>query len=148
MAWWCKRDMSLDDLISSLQIPVLFRSCPKVILFHLGGNDLTKHSLKCIFKIIIEAVTYVHQAFPEVKIIWVDILPRVTWGEHACSLKAIEKKRKRVNQMGRKQSNGHITVDIDVLTLGFFRDDGIHLSDVGLEFYNDAIREGILSYIL
>jgi hypothetical protein len=43
---------------------------------------------------------------------------------------------------------GHeLKIDIDLKTPGFFRNDGVHLSDVGLAMYLDSVRECLLSLV-
>ena len=60
----------------------------------------------------------------------------------------MDSKRKRLNRFGRyfvsKMGGGILSVNIDCSTPGFFRPDGVHLSNVGLEFYLDALRDSIL----
>lgn len=131
---------------------MVFRTPPKVVFFHLGGNDLTKHSLRFIFKMVQESIQYITSAFPDSEFVWVDILQRIDWGVGNDEKRLIEKKRKRVNQFGRKiirlTKNHHcIRFDIDESTPGFFRSDGVHLSDVGLDMYIDTIRETLLKIL-
>ena len=45
-----------------------------------------------------------------------------------------------------RKSGGHmLLLDVD-LTRGFFREDGLHLSDVGLDMYIDNLRELLLTF--
>lgn len=143
--------MGWTDFIRCTQFPVVTRTPPKVIVIHLGGNDLPIHALRFLFKAINDAVDYMAEAFPDAKLVWVEILDRLNWGVSKDELKAIYLKRKRLNQFGRRIFKGEnrsvLKVDIDTSTPGFYRGDGIHLSDVGLDMYNDAIREHLITLI-
>ena len=152
IAWWGIRGLGWEDFIHSAQVPVLFRTPPKVILIHLGGNDITKHSLRFIFKMLQESLEYITSAFPDCKFVWIDILQRLNWGVGNDEKRSVEKKRKRVNQFGHKQirkTNDYqiLCMDINEKTPGFFRNDAVHLSDVGLDMYNDAIRDILLKIL-
>lgn len=144
--------MSWGDFIHSLQIRVLFQSPPKVIFINLGGNDLCSISVLSIFNMIKRGINYLAAAYPGVSIVWVDILQRLHWSDTVEGDILTEGKRRRVNRFGRQKVSllpgGHSLVhDIDYKTPGFYRADGIHLSEVGLEMYLDASRDKIISII-
>ena len=87
-------------------------------------------------------------AFPVVTIIWIDILQRRVWSGASGEHESVENKRRRVNRWGRylvRSSGRHdiLSPDIDEAT-NFFRPDGVHLNDVGLEFYLDYVRDALL----
>jgi len=75
------------------------------------------------------------------KIVWVDILARLAWASGS----KLDRKRRRVNRYGRQlvgTINGDfLSVEIDSETPGFYRNDGIHLSQVGLEMFLDAVKD-------
>jgi len=148
VSWMAVRGMGWQGAIHQLQIPVLFQAPPQVLLLYLGGNDLVAHSLRHVLKLVRETVEYLRSAFPEVALVWVNILPRFKWRAPKDEYRAINNKLKRVNQFGRsmmREEGGRVLdVNIDLKTLGFYRPDGVHLSDVGLDMYLDAIRELLL----
>jgi lysophospholipase L1-like esterase len=89
---------------------------------------------------------------PQAVLIWIDILPRLQWEGAHRPTKEIEKNRKRINRWGRQQARRNtkfdsLTADINETTPGFYRDDGVHLSDVGNEFLLDAVRDIIFKYL-
>ena len=113
---------------------------------HLGGNDIESLSNCKIFNLMKSGVKYLTAAFPSAKIILCEILPRIGWAQGS----VWERKRKRVNSEARKLCHkipglSVFKADIDVSTLGFFRDDGVHLSDVGLAFFVDAMSDHMTS---
>ena len=141
VGWYGVRGMSWTTFVHHLQLKVLFASPPKVVLIHLGGNDIEHLSCCRIRNLIKSGIRYVHAAFADCRIVWCNILPRLSWAKSG----VYERKRKRVNRYGRqlcKSVHGDsLDIDIDVDTAGFFREDGIHLSDVGLEFMLDAVKD-------
>lgn len=149
LGWYGIRGMSWGDFLHSLQLRVLFEQPPKMIIINLGGNDLISSDNLEIMNWIVQGIHYLHSAFPDAFIVWSDILQRLTWGNNYQSTIQTEYKRRRINRFGRHQvrllQKGDILVhDIDFNTPGFFRNDGIHLSNVGLDMYLDAIREKIM----
>jgi lysophospholipase L1-like esterase len=89
---------------------------------------------------------------PQAVLIWIDILPRLQWEGANRPTKEIEKNRQRINRWGRQQARRNtkfdsLTADINETTPGFYRDDGVHLSDVGNEFLLDAVRDIIFKYL-
>ena len=74
------------------------------------------------------------------------------WSESYQADIIIESKRQCVNRFGQalvnQLSKGHSLVhDTDILTPGFFRDDGTHLSDIGLAIYLDATRDALINIV-
>ena len=152
VGWWCKRGMSWSQFRHSIEANVLLSTPPKVVLIHLGGNDLVSKSQTFLRNIIQREIKYLSTAFPESVLVWVDILPRICWGPHSYAPGLLDAKLRRINRWGRQQIRRHtrsdaISIDIDLETPGFFRQDGVHLSDVGLAFYVDAIRDAILRHL-
>ena len=128
---------------------MLFQPAPKIIVLHLGGNDLVNKSIFQIQNSINREIKYIRVACPNTILIWVDIIQRRTW-QGAVQHMAIEHKRRRINRIGRTSvlkggPGDHVSCDI-LASENFFRPDGVHLNDVGLEFYLDHIRDAILKY--
>ena len=60
-----------------VQLPALFQMPLQVLVVHLGGNDLVRHSLRLVFKLINKTFDYVIAEFPDAVLVWVDIFPRL-----------------------------------------------------------------------
>jgi len=150
VSWMAVRGMGLERAIHHLQLPALFETPPQVLVFHLGGNDLVRHSLRLVFKLVNQTFDYIREAFPDTMLVWVDILPRFNWRAPEAENGKIDQKRKRTNQLGHqvmRRTGGQVLhLDIDLKTRGFFREDGVHLSDVGLDMYLDGLREMLLGF--
>lgn len=143
--WSAKRGMSWEDFRHHIQLKVVFASAPKVIMIHLGGNDVEKLTICKIFSFIRSGLKYIKAAFPACQIIWIDILPRLQWTQGSTA----DKKRRRINRYGRQLARvlhgGSVSVEIDSVTPGFFRADRVHLSQVGIEMFLDALKDKLLS---
>lgn len=148
IAWWGIRGMSWAHLAHSIQLDIALRRPPLIVAIHLGGNDLIAMRTEVLCGTIKTGLTSIREALPSAHLLWIDILPRLTWRCPPEDFPKIDKKRKRVNRWGRQQVSalGHssiLSVDIDRQTPGFFHD-GIHLSNVGLEFYLDSLRDAMI----
>jgi lysophospholipase L1-like esterase len=143
---WCGvRGMKWADFQHNLQLGVMFSSAPKYIFLHLGGNDMATPQV-VTFRLIRWGLRYVKAAFPNVRVIWIDILPRLIWPPSSSE----DQKRRRLNRYGREMSRkingcdlGGVMVEIDNVTPGFFINDGVHLSQVGTEMLLWALQEKI-----
>ena len=146
VAWLGVRGLRWGSLRNVIEAKVLFSSAPDIVLVNLGGNDLPYLSLLEIKDSIRREIEYLHDAFPDATLIWMDILQRQRWGDN---YQMIERKRQRVNRFARQiiaksvKRFHFIKPDIDSKT-PFFRPDGVHLNLVGLEFYLDYVKDAIL----
>ncbi|XP_045207519.1 uncharacterized protein LOC123559617 [Mercenaria mercenaria] len=145
IAWWAVRGLHWFSFRRTIEAAVLLSSPPKAIIIHLGGNDLTSLSIFQIKNLINREVKYLRTAFPAATIIWINILQKRVWDGAVNPWRTIENKRTRVNRWGRylvRSSGKHdiVSPDIDSAT-NFWRQDGVHLNNVGLEFYLDYIRD-------
>jgi lysophospholipase L1-like esterase len=148
IAWWGERGLRWTRFRRSVEAQVLLSTPPSVIIINLGGNDLVSLPLVTLKELIKSEINYLREALPDAIIIWFDIIQRQTWSGATSGWVAMEKKRKRINGIGRYfvGSSGKsdvIKTDIDAKT-GFFRPDGVHLNDVGLEFYLDYLRDALI----
>lgn len=152
IGWWGIRGLTWSGFRNKYQANVLLNSPPKLIFLHLGGNDLGDHVLTTIKNNVQNEIRFLTTAFPETTFVWIDILQRLSWREEVYCARSIEKKRKRINRWGRHQvgflpCSDIMSMDIGADTPGFFRQDGVHLSDVGLEFYMDYIKDAIFKHL-
>lgn len=147
--WLCARGIGWRDFRHTVELNVLLSRPPKIVAVSLGGNDLVSLSIRQIQNLVSRETRYLRSAFPEVTIVWIDILTRREWrGEHQGWL-VIDNKRKRVNrlckQIIRDQGrSAFVTVDI-CADEGFFTTDGVHLNLLGKEFFIDTLRETLLN---
>lgn len=154
VGWKCVRGLKWSDFHHCIQRELLFCTAkPKVIIIHLGGNDLNIASLFKLRRMINREIDFLYSVFPDTTIVWCDIIQRRVWRGLGDKINVVmERKRRRVNGFGRRavlsRTRGRIiTIDIDYQTAGFYRPDGVHLSDVGLDMFLDGIRECLLAEV-
>ena len=152
IAWWGVGGLTWSGLRRSVESQVLLCCPPKIIALNLGGNDITRAPCTAITNKISKEIRYLRAAFPLATIIWIDIIDRINWRTNQFSRTVINAKRKRLNRHGRSwvKSTGPsdvLSIDIDASTPGFYLADGVHLSEVGLEFYLDALKDVLNKHI-
>jgi len=98
MSYFTQKDATWKTIRRVVETEVLLGPLPpKAILLHLGGNDVSSCPQKRIFNNIKHEIKYLREAFPEVILVWVDILLRLCWRSGS----PLDKKRKRLNGYGR-----------------------------------------------
>ncbi|XP_004913873.2 uncharacterized protein LOC101732555 [Xenopus tropicalis] len=115
-----------------------------LLIIHAGGNDLTTtKTVQLIIDIRTDLLELKEKKRPKA-LAWSNILPRPTW-EGAESQAAIDRTRKKVNRAVSRfmESNGDFVVthsDVTIKSPELFGEDGIHLSDAGLDIFNADLR--------
>lgn len=151
--WHGHRGMVWDDLPSKLQWVGLHRM-PKIIIIHLGGNDVVCTLMQKMKRIMRRDFEYLFKNFPNTIIVWSEILPRLCWrfSRTGSDLNALDKKRKRFNMLGRQmlkdnQKGRILKNDITSDCPGLFRRDGCHLSDVGTDLFCNSLQGAIEFFV-
>lgn len=151
--WHGHRGMVWDDLPNKLQWVGLHR-VPKVILIHLGGNNIVCTLMQKMKRIMRRDFEYLFKNFPNTIIVWSEILPRLCWrfSRPDSDLNALDKKRKRFNMLGRQmlkdnQKGRFLKHDITSDCPGLFRWDGCHLSDVGIDLFCNSLQGAIECFV-
>lgn len=142
VAWWCGRGCGWEDFDALVGANFLLSKAPEVIVLHMGGNDICKKSILRIKNLIKEKINKIKSVYPDVQLVWVDILQRQKWGNY--EHKTAEKCRVRLNRLGRTivPSQPSLVLRMDITSKeGFFRSDGVHLNVLGLEYYLDSLKD-------
>ncbi|KAJ8303659.1 hypothetical protein KUTeg_018769 [Tegillarca granosa] len=115
---------------------------PKVLILHVGANNTPSTSTGILCNRIKQDIHQLAIWMPDCFVIWSDLICRPNW-RREISIQTLERKRKRINRMGRGVSiivggsfikHPDITFDCP----GLFRPDQVHLSDIGNAiFLND-----------
>lgn len=115
-------------------------------MIHLGGNDLGRIKTLDLLFMIKHDLQRFKFTFPKTTIIFFEIVPRLTW--YSPDLKPLEKIRKRTNRFVEKFmpdvygfSFRHFELEGGIS--GLYRQDGIHLSDIGLDILNLGLQSCI-----
>ena len=145
--WRGRSGARLRDIWSLIESIPANASPPKIIIVHLGTNDLLHIDVFSIRQSIAIFMDEVRSRFPSSVLVWSDILPRVFYFG-ARSQKAVERQRKAINRWARVYSQ---RVGCQVLhhpqfvwsDLALYRHDGVHLSATG----NDIFCNNLVSCI-
>lgn len=120
---------------------------PSILIVHLGGNDLgSVRTLDLLFMIKQDLYRF-HLTSPGTIIVFSEIVPRFAWLSSPFS-KVMEKMRKRVNRALAKfmpllGGFSYRHVDLEGGIPGLYRQDGVHLSDVGADIFNLGLQSSI-----
>ncbi|XP_072854614.2 uncharacterized protein LOC140706831 [Pogona vitticeps] len=124
-------------------------SPPDILVIHLGGNDLPQVPGKALILDILRDLERLHALYPRMRIVWSTIIPRLHW-RGAKNMDRVNNARRLVNKevcRGVSKSGlGSVIGHRRILTsnLGYFREDGVHLSEAGLDILLDDLRGGLL----
>lgn len=113
---------------------------PDAVIIHLGGNDIGQvKTLDLIFSMQ-NTIKQIKLLFPNVVIIFSEIVQRLRWLE-SCYMRPFEKIRKQINRKVNKflsypMGFAFRHVELEGGLPGLYREDGIHLSEIGLDILN------------
>ena len=153
--WLGYSGMVWKELAPRFQLSLLSNPPPVTIVIHLGGNDIVTVTQGKLIRSIKKDINYIASVFPSAAIVWSDILPRLKWRgapNDPQTLYQLDQKRKRINRAGRQVirqlANGkYIVHEIDTVTPGLFRPDGVHLTLIGNSIFLNTMQEALLSFI-
>lgn len=112
---------------------------PDWLIIHLGGNDLgAVRGMRLIVEVR-DDLSRVQAAWPEVWLVWSDIVPRLVW-RGVRNLVAIDRARKKVNMAVSRfvRELGGLAVRHKALVVGspdLFLPDGVHLFPSGMRSF-------------
>ena len=144
ICWHGKRGMVWSELLSELGSMSYSHHLPNILIIHLGGNDIGKqNTLNLIFQIK-HVIRFIKAMYPDSVIVFSEIIPRLKWLKSEV-FRPFEKIRKRINRMVEKfMSLGYGFScrhwELEGGFPGLYRDDGIHLSDIGLDILNNDLQ--------
>ena len=147
VTWQGKSGMLWGELRAVLNGMRRGGTCPDVLVIHLGENDLVREKSLAIVKAMKEDLRDIGRFWSGTYIMWCVWMPRRAW-RGARRPAAIDKARKKMNREMKKfcqeKRMGLIeNPEIAYVDKGFFRQDGVHLSRLGLECYIFRIREAV-----
>ena len=152
--WLGKRGMQWKELIPTFDEYLLTRPRSQVLLIQLGSNDLAILKSNELIELIRLDVLRLQVLFPELILIWSEILPRRYW-HFADNQVLLENTRKRTNTAvkGIFKSDigkGFIIRNPNILSkeISLYRYDGVHLSNVGNDAYLNNIKGALEAFDL
>ena len=134
IVWLGTSSMRWAQFLPSLQLQMITRGHPRVIIIHLGGNNVDSVPQFTLMETIWDDLKYIHSVFQSSLLIWCGILPRLLWRNNRDNnSKALNLKCKRINRAAYQYSicfgespQSHLLRYMTKL----FGDDGVHLSDL------------------
>ena len=146
--WSGQRGMRWEQLMHKIQYLSLYNPPPKVLIIHVGCNDIASVRCNVMRNAIRNDILELSNLFPSTNLILSAMLPRRNWSRSDMPLDKIERKRKLLNRFMRRLVSylGGIFIaheDIKADTPGFYFADGIHLSDIGNDLFLLSIKEAL-----
>lgn len=146
--WISRRGMRWSELMPKIQLELLHSPPPKMLVIHLGANDLCTVSTGKLYWSMKMNLQHFINLLPSTRVVFSALMPRKVW-RGAISVKAIEQKRKHINFRihGRMSYNNegkfidHKDISVDNPDVWFV--DGVHLSDTGSDFFLADFRRAI-----
>ncbi|XP_078527935.1 uncharacterized protein LOC144802402 [Lissotriton helveticus] len=143
--WWGKGGMRWGALLPWLAKMVPQRGCPDLLIIHLGENDLVQLSGLALLQLMQRDLDVLKSRLAGTCIAWTELVPRKVW-RGAMKHGAIEKARRKLNRAMRLYCGDN---DIKVIAHEgirlaeplVFRDDGVHLSQLGNAYYMMEMRD-------
>ena len=146
--WLTKRGMSWKELMPRLQYEVIHNQVPKVLVIHLGANDLCNVGGATLQHMIRNDLKHIISLMPRCKLIFSSLVQRRSW-RGATNVSAIEEKRVHTNRRIRTFLNyehrGYFVChkDIESAEEHFYRGDGVHLTDISTDLFLFNIKDAV-----
>lgn len=149
--WWQgKSGMVVSQLEGHLKRLKKYEDPPDYLLIHVGCNDIGNIKVGHLRNDIKNILQKLSKDMPSTKIIWSQMLPRIKW-RYSLNNAAMEKARRRVNNSIAShvlKSGGFYIRYPDILGKEiFFKEDGVHLSDVGNNIFINTLQGGIEEFL-
>ncbi|KAM8972024.1 uncharacterized protein RCH25_017636 [Pelodytes ibericus] len=147
LKWFGFRGFGWGDVLAEL-IHLLNRGRrPDVILIHAGGNDLGLVPQRGLVRTMKQDINRLRDWIPGVAVVWSEIVPRFQW-RHARDQVALGKRRIKINWLMSAfvRRMGGVVVrhrELEAQLPGYYRADGVHLSDIGTDFLNMGFQSGL-----
>ncbi|XP_048239814.1 uncharacterized protein LOC125373047 [Haliotis rufescens] len=150
ITWFGIRGMHWSGLLPLLRKKLQYLQSPDTLVIHLGSNDLVTMRSIDLGRDIEQDMHTITDLLPNVQLIWSEMFPRRAW-RGAESLAAIERKRKRVNRKAiepvTKLKGLFVRHDIVARDSGLYREDDIHLSEIGNSIFVHELQEALFQAI-
>ena len=152
IVWLGQKGMRWEQLLPALQLHMITRGHPRMIIVHLGGNNIDSVPQINLMKTIREDLIYIHSVFSSTLLVWCDILPRQVWRNNINGdSKVLNLKCKRINRAAHQCMNEMslgkvVTPHILWYMTELFSNDGVHLSEFGKLTYVQTFRNLIKNF--
>lgn len=149
--WQGYGGLTVGDIMTKVRNLARVEDPPNYIMLHVGGNDLGTAKVGDLRSDIKLIVRMILNRFPNVKIIWSEILPRINW-RFAKNPEAIDKARKRLNSsIGAyvvRKGGHYLRYDDIQADYNYLRADGVHLSDMANDIFLNTLQGALELFVL
>lgn len=146
ISWFGVRGLRWESVLTVFRREAARGPLPGVIVLHAGGNDLGTVPCRTLMEDIKRDIHVMRREAPGALILWSEIVPRFSWRQ-ARDRRAVDRARIKVNRAVSKfvvETRGMVARHEDLENQrALFRGDGVHLTDVGTDFFNNLIRDRI-----
>ncbi|XP_077148219.1 uncharacterized protein LOC143808926 [Ranitomeya variabilis] len=145
--WLGYRGLTWGRVLHEFFRAVNLYGVPDILVLHAGGNDLGAISGKGLSAKIRTDIRQLGLAFPNLRLVWSDMVPRKNW-RGARSVKKINKARITVNKEVSKfvSRNGGVTIrhaGLDSTEGDYWLGDGVHLNTAGTDLWIEGLLGGM-----
>ncbi|XP_066436079.1 uncharacterized protein [Eleutherodactylus coqui] len=145
--WMGIRGMSWGAVLEEVERRVRGDRAPDVLVIHAGGNDLGKRRFRDLSRDIRYDFLRLQESYPGIVVVWSKLVPRKLW-RGARSEKGLNRARVKLNKevsrfVGGKGGIAVRHIDLEKGTGNYWRSDGVHLNDIGMDLWMEGLQEGI-----
>ncbi|XP_029472955.1 uncharacterized protein LOC115099443 [Rhinatrema bivittatum] len=142
--WFGSWGMRWGQLSSFLQDQKGIRCFPRIMIVHLGGNNIGKSYCRDLNMNMRKDLVGMLNMMPGMKIGWSDIIIRMKNHAEPLWCWGVKKVNRQIGKWLVQRGGFWIRhYSSWELIGGFFRSDGVHLSDIGNDLFNNALQEGL-----
>ncbi|XP_029432277.1 uncharacterized protein LOC115075728 isoform X3 [Rhinatrema bivittatum] len=143
LAWYSRRGMLWDDLLPFIQERMDMWGIPNILLIHLGGNDVGSQSCRALLTCIKKDLAQIMIWWPQVRVGWSDIIVRLKNREDTIWQTGVKKLNRQMGKWMGWEGGFWVRQPWSWgVEAGLFSGEGVHLSEVGMDFFNNALHEG------
>lgn len=145
--WWQGYSgLALMQVVNKLKYLSRFGPQPSAILLHCGGNDLGHTSIRKLRLQTKKVTKFIKTNFPNARIIWSCVLPRIEW-KYSHNRAKMEEARRRLNSFASAliKSEGWAVISYPYIKPQptFLHSDGVHLSKLGNSILLNTLQGGL-----
>ncbi|XP_052091886.1 corepressor interacting with RBPJ 1-like isoform X1 [Mytilus californianus] len=150
--WYGTRGMRWNALLPKLMELVQSKPPPDVLILYVGSNDVGYVKPMDLVKMIKNDLGTIKEMCPDTQLIYNEILSRINW-RGAPNNEDGEQQRLTINKYVKPavESMGGFMIhhpDIRNVNLALYRDDGVHLNDVGYDIFNGNVADTVRAALL
>jgi lysophospholipase L1-like esterase len=139
------------ELIPRVKYLLRFNQPPDFLVIHCGGNSIGAVKLRELRCQIKDSLGQLMALLPSTKLIWSQILPRIFW-RYSQNSRALNRAAARINHYAAwiciQAGGGYIRYpELAWNEPMMFREDGVHLSDIGNELFLFRIQAYLFDFI-